>query len=350
MEQKENYLKISSIAEKLNLTKEKITAMIEQGIFQNVVKLPGENGAYLIPESEITKFLNNHKITGEGMETLQTENLININEINIQEKILAEINAPEDLPKIIVNNGFIVSAPVAKFPKMTKEELAESIKKNGIINPIIISDIYSWKNIIIGGYDRLEIAKQLGLKQIPFKKMIFNTILDARIWIRGQKNLACYWNNKPPFKPQEKILINIFELAEDGKSFKYGWMHDGEISIHPDIKSLSKHSADSFYREKYMAELKADIEANGVKEPLIIYRNRNNTGFMIFDGLYRWTLISNIFQAERRQTPFTVKEILVSSDDEAYRLKKEGKTIPPEKLIECDGKIKTRLTYSKIIN
>ena len=45
--------------------------------------------------------------------------------------------------------------------------LKQSIKKFGLIDPIIANSAINRKNIVIGGHFRLEIAKQLGLTEVP---------------------------------------------------------------------------------------------------------------------------------------------------------------------------------------
>lgn len=47
------------------------------------------------------------------------------------------------------------------------EQLKESIQRFGIVDPIIANSADNRKNIIIGGHFRLEVAKQLGYKEIP---------------------------------------------------------------------------------------------------------------------------------------------------------------------------------------
>lgn len=54
-----------------------------------------------------------------------------------------------------------------KWSKDQTEQLKESIKRFGIVDPIIANIADNRKNIIIGGHFRLEVAKQLGYKEIP---------------------------------------------------------------------------------------------------------------------------------------------------------------------------------------
>lgn len=54
-----------------------------------------------------------------------------------------------------------------KWSKEQVEQLKESIKRFGIVDPIIANCAKNRKNIVIGGHFRLEVAKQLGYTEIP---------------------------------------------------------------------------------------------------------------------------------------------------------------------------------------
>ena len=54
-----------------------------------------------------------------------------------------------------------------KWGKEQVEQLKESIQRFGIVDPIIANSADNRKNIIIGGHFRLEVAKQLGYKEVP---------------------------------------------------------------------------------------------------------------------------------------------------------------------------------------
>jgi len=54
-----------------------------------------------------------------------------------------------------------------KWSKEATEQLAESIKKFGFVDPIIVNSADKRKNIVIGGHFRLKVANDLGYKQAP---------------------------------------------------------------------------------------------------------------------------------------------------------------------------------------
>lgn len=47
------------------------------------------------------------------------------------------------------------------------EKLTESIKRFGLVDPILVNSATKRKNIVIGGHFRLKVAKDLGFKQVP---------------------------------------------------------------------------------------------------------------------------------------------------------------------------------------
>ena len=53
------------------------------------------------------------------------------------------------------------------FDKEKLEELAESIKENGLIQPIVVSEIEEGIYQLIAGERRFEACKMIGMKEIP---------------------------------------------------------------------------------------------------------------------------------------------------------------------------------------
>ena len=61
--------------------------------------------------------------------------------------------------------------PATYNPRKWNEEaiaqLTESIKRFGLVDPLVVNDAPERKNIVIGGHFRLKVAKDLGYKEIP---------------------------------------------------------------------------------------------------------------------------------------------------------------------------------------
>jgi DNA modification methylase len=54
-----------------------------------------------------------------------------------------------------------------KWSDQSTAQLAESIKRFGLIDPIIVNSAANRKNIVIGGHFRLKVAKDLGFSEVP---------------------------------------------------------------------------------------------------------------------------------------------------------------------------------------
>lgn len=54
-----------------------------------------------------------------------------------------------------------------KWDEVAVKQLSESIKRFGLIDPIIVNGAPNRKNVVIGGHFRLEVAKNLGIEKVP---------------------------------------------------------------------------------------------------------------------------------------------------------------------------------------
>jgi DNA modification methylase len=78
---------------------------------------------------------------------------MNNQKINIVEVPINELQASEYNPR--------------KHSKEQSDQLKESIKRFGLVDPIICNNAPERKNIIIGGHFRAEVAKELGMTSVP---------------------------------------------------------------------------------------------------------------------------------------------------------------------------------------
>ncbi|HEX8162159.1 MAG TPA: ParB/RepB/Spo0J family partition protein [Pyrinomonadaceae bacterium] len=93
------------------------------------------------------------KVLGRGLSALLTETAINSNEE------LKEV----DIDLIEPNN----LQPRTRFNERQLEELAQSIKENGIVQPILIRKISGSRYQLVAGERRWRAAQQAGLRRIP---------------------------------------------------------------------------------------------------------------------------------------------------------------------------------------
>ena len=78
-----------------------------------------------------------------------------------------------------------------KWTKEAEDQLKESIKKYGIVDPLLVNSAEERKNIVIGGHFRLSIIKELGIEEVP---VVYINIPDIEkekeLNIRLNKNIG----------------------------------------------------------------------------------------------------------------------------------------------------------------
>lgn len=95
--------------------------------------------------------------------------------INIVEVPINELRASEYNPR--------------KHSKEQSEQLKESIRRFGLVDPIIANSFEERKNIVIGGHFRLEVAKELGFQTVPVVYVhISDLTKEKELNIRLNKN------------------------------------------------------------------------------------------------------------------------------------------------------------------
>lgn len=77
-----------------------------------------------------------------------------------------------------------------KMSKKQEADITESIKRFGLVDPIIANDFSDRENIIIGGHQRYKIMKKLGYKEIPVVFVSFNEKQEKELNLRLHKNQA----------------------------------------------------------------------------------------------------------------------------------------------------------------
>jgi len=95
------------------------------------------------------------------------------------------------------------------------KQLTESIKRFGLVDPILANNASGRENIVIGGHFRLKIAKDLGYKEIPVVFInIPNINKEKELNIKLNKNLG-EWNLDLLAKFDERFLTDIGFSSEE---------------------------------------------------------------------------------------------------------------------------------------
>ena len=135
-----------------------------------------------------------------------------------------------------------------KWSKDATEQLTISIKKYGLVDPIIVNNASNRLNVVIGGHFRLKVAEKLGYKTIPVVNVnIPDEAKEKELNIRLNKNLGD-WDFEMLAKFDEKLLADIGFQSE-------------ELD---EIFDLSEHNIEVFDIEKELNKL--DINNISVKK------------------------------------------------------------------------------------
>lgn len=78
-----------------------------------------------------------------------------------------------------------------KWSVKASEDLKESIKRFGLVDPIIVNSAEERKNVVIGGHFRLKIAKEMGFEEVPVAYISIPDIeREKELNIRLNKNVG----------------------------------------------------------------------------------------------------------------------------------------------------------------
>lgn len=101
-----------------------------------------------------------------------------------------------------------------KWGSEEKKKLTESIKRFGMVDPLIVNSNPKRLNIVIGGHFRLEIAKELGLTEVPVVFLSLNEEKEKELNIRLNKNLGEFdYEKLATF--DESFLVDIGFSSKD---------------------------------------------------------------------------------------------------------------------------------------
>jgi ParB family chromosome partitioning protein len=101
-----------------------------------------------------------------------------------------------------------------KISEKEKENLKKSIKEFGLVNPIIINNNEERKNIVISGHQRITVAKEIGIKEVPIIKVDLNETREKIL------NIAL---NKISGEFDEDKLISTLETINDENEDSLGY-------------------------------------------------------------------------------------------------------------------------------
>lgn len=114
------------------------------------------------------------------------------------------------------------------------DDLRRSIERFGLVDPIIVNGAENRKNVVIGGHQRLKIAKDLGIKEVPVVYVNIQDIeKEKELNLRLNKNLGEWdWDMLANFEAE--MLVDVgFDWKEIGKYFDIQLEEDNPEEIIP---------------------------------------------------------------------------------------------------------------------
>jgi len=170
---------------------------------------------------------------------MNTDNKLNIELIDITLVRPAEYN-----PRTLSSKKF--------------EDIKDSLTKFGFVDPILLNSHPDRQNIIIGGHQRVKVAKEMGYEKVPAVYIELDAEKEKELNVRLNKNSGDWDFTKLSENFEKESLVD--------------WGFD-ESEINQQIKELEKLS-------KKNSELKDTI--NEKKYPIVPKYNEKYSTFMIF--------------------------------------------------------------------
>lgn len=133
-----------------------------------------------------------------------------------------------------------------KWSAEATEQLAESIQRFGMVDPILVNGSAERKNIVIGGHFRLKIAKDLGHDEVPVVYVDIPDIeREKELNIRLNKNLGD-WDFDLLAKFDETLLTDIgFTSEEIDEVFDLNAEEDKPFNLTKELEKLDIKKIDA---------------------------------------------------------------------------------------------------------
>jgi len=135
-------------------------------------------------------------------------------EMKIKHYPIGDLISAEYNPRQLTNDQF--------------SQLKDSVKRFGLVDPIIINTHKDRKNIVVGGHQRIRVAEALNIKKIPCVEVKLNLEKERELNIRLNKNTGEWdYDNLANFFDMDELrdwgfsdadfkLFDIEEVVKDG--------------------------------------------------------------------------------------------------------------------------------------
>lgn len=129
-----------------------------------------------------------------------------------------------------------------KWDEIAVKKLAESIKRFGLVDPIIVNSAVNRKDVVIGGHFRLEVAKSLRITQVPVVYVnIPNIQKEKELNLRLNRNMG-EWD----FELLKDFDIELLlDVGFDDNDLSHIWddnlgVEDGESDTEKELEKIKE--------------------------------------------------------------------------------------------------------------
>lgn len=126
-----------------------------------------------------------------------------------------------------------------KWDQSAMDGLTESIKRFGLVDPLLVNGSKDRKNIVIGGHFRLKVAKDLGFKEVPVIYLdIPDEVKERELNLRLNKNQGD-WDYELLAEFDESLLADVgFDSEELDSIFDIDVDEPDSFDLEKELKKL----------------------------------------------------------------------------------------------------------------
>ena len=180
--------------------------------------------------------------------------------------------------------------PAEYNPRMLTDEqkanLTESIKRFGLVDPILVNSHPSRENIVIGGHQRLLVAKELGYTEVPVVFVSLEEDKERELNLRLNRNTG-EWNLELLREFDIELLLDVgFDDTDLGEMWNdHLAVEDDHFDVEKAVREIKKPKAkfgDLYALGDHRLSCNDATDSEAVKELM----NGEKTSFITLDPIY----------------------------------------------------------------
>lgn len=151
-------------------------------------------------------------------------------------------NTPIQTVEVSINDLTPAKYNPRKWSDKAIKDLKESIRRFGLVTPLVVNSASGRNNCLIGGHFRLKVAKDLGIKKVPVVYVNISDIeKEKELNLRLNKNVGEFnWDLLAKF--DESFLADIGFSSEDLDSIFDIDITPEEFDLKKELEKLSIHN------------------------------------------------------------------------------------------------------------